>query len=651
MLTCHRMARMAESMKYRSDIDGLRAIAVLPVLLFHAGLPAVSGGYAGVDIFFVISGFLITSLILPDITAGTFSLKQFYERRIRRIFPMLFLIVTASLLMGFMFMIPGQLEEYAKSALAALFSVSNIFFWKQDSYFAESADLKPLLHTWSLGIEEQYYIAFPLLLLMLWRFRKSEHLIMIVAGAAFFSLILANWGGILDGDMRDTITGFPITLTPEYGYYHLATRAWELLCGSLAAILMWQHADRVAAVRTIPATALSWLGFIAIISSYTLLERHTPYPSLYTLPAVLGATAIILFCRPASVLHRLLSWHPFVFTGLISYSLYLWHQPVFAFARILWPDLDQTGFYLLIAGTYALSILSWLWIETPFRNRQIISADRLYRIMGVWFAALVLVTAITAQQKGFLAYYPPFQQQFYINHDERGSYVQARFDSLRNKPFPKSSQKNLLIIGDSHAQDFTNALFESGLDHGWAVSTLQMAARCQIYMGPEDPFTYIKQEDHTLCQQQRLHFSEALPRIAQQAGRIILAASWQLWAAERMDVTLRNIQQAAPQAEIIVIGRKYFDTLSYQDYRQKTRTDGVQVMLPIRTEDKIINTALKEKVGSTRFVDLYDIICHHATSCPLLTPEGRIISYDGGHLTQDGARFIGQRLQDLNVLQ
>lgn len=638
-------------MKYRPDIDGLRAVAVLPVLLFHAGSPWVSGGYAGVDIFFVISGFLITSLILPDIAAGTFSLKQFYERRVRRIFPLLFFVISLALLTAFWLMVPGQLEEYAKSALAALFSVSNIFFWKQDSYFAESADLKPLLHTWSLGIEEQYYVIFPLLLLLIWRYRRSDHLLPIVAGVAAYSFFLANWGGVFDSDMRETVTAFPVTLTPEYGYYHLATRAWELLCGSLAAIILWQYPERVSAIRNPIAAAIAWLGLGGIIASYALLERTTPYPSFYTLPAVLGAVAIILFCRADSLLHRLLSLRPIVFTGLISYSLYLWHQPVFAFARIITPDLTQGDFYLLIMGIYALSILSWRWIETPFRDRQAMPTRRLYQIMGTWFAVLVITTGITAQQKGFLAYYPAFVKQFYISYEERGKYVEKGFYTVRNKDFPHNKNRNLLIIGDSQAQDFTNIMFESSLDKNWNISMIEVPARCQIYIGPEDPFSYIKNGDHKLCRKFKSKYQEKMISLIKKADRIVLAASWELWAAQRIDVTLSQIKNMSPRSEVFIIGQKLFGTITYKKYHESVSKDGVQKFIPISDKNLKINNLLKEKSKEHTFIDIYDIFCTRATACPLLTPEGHLISYDGGHLTQDGARFMGLHLNEINALQ
>ncbi len=637
-------------MKYRSDIDGLRAIAVLPVLLFHAGNPLFSGGYAGVDIFFVLSGFLITSLILPDIATGTFSLTQFYERRIRRILPLLFFVISAALLAAFKIITPGQLDEYARSALAALFSVSNIFFWKQDSYFAENATLKPLLHTWSLGVEEQYYIVFPLFLMLLWRFRKSDHLLKIVAGITLYSFFLANWGGVFDSDIRESVTHLPVTLTPDYGYYLLTTRAWELLCGSLAAILLWQHAKRITKISDRTAYILSWIGLGVILASYFLLDKTTPYPSLYTVPAVLGTVSIILFCRSDNVLYKMLSLRPLVFTGLISYSLYLWHQPVFAFLRHLFPDIHTIVFYIAIGGVYVLSVASWAFIEKPFRNRTTMPTARLYKIMGAWFIALIILIGATIYHKGFIAAYPPFERQFYMNKNERGQYVEKRFDALRNASFPDNIRHNLLIIGDSHAQDFTNILFESSQNAKWNISTLQMKARCQIYIGPDDIFPFINTEDHPLCREQRIKFFQDFSERASQADRIILAASWKLWAAERLVTTLEAIQKAAPQAEIIVIGQKYFGTLTYQDYLRKLAQDSAPITLPINAENIAINTTLKMKAKGQQFIDLYDLFCNRGTACPLLSPEGHVISYDGGHLTQDGATYIGRVLKDTGLL-
>lgn len=636
-------------MKYRSDIDGLRAIAVLPVLLFHAGNPLFSGGYAGVDIFFVLSGFLITSLILPDIATGTFSLTQFYERRIRRILPLLFFVVSAALLAAFVIMTPGQLDEYARSALAALFSVSNIFFWKQDSYFAENATLKPLLHTWSLGVEEQYYIVFPLFLMLLWRFRKSDHLLKIVAGLTLYSFFLANWGGVFDSDIRESVTHLPVTLTPDYGYYLLTTRAWELLCGSLAAIMLWQHADRMTAIGDRTAPILSWIGLGVILASYFFLEKTTPYPSLYTVPAVLGTVCIILFCRSGSLLYRMLSLRPLVFTGLISYSLYLWHQPVFAFLRHLFPDISIIVFYSAIGGIYLLSVASWAFIEKPFRNRTTMPATRLYKIMGAWFIALIILIGATIYHKGFIAAYPPFERQFYISKEERGAYVHTYYDMFRNKNFPRNNRPNLLIIGDSHSQDFVNALHESNQDKTWNISTLYMPSRCQIYQGEEDIESFVAAEDKQLCNTARANFQTHYPRLSLQADRIILAAAWRLWAAERLGTTLKALHASAPQANITVIGLKALSTLQYKDYKKVNPIDPSDMTYDI-PQDKIqINATLKRQAKGYPFIDIMPLLCPRQTHCPLFTPDGHLISHDGSHFTQHGARYLGRKLNALGL--
>ncbi|MES2729818.1 MAG: acyltransferase family protein [Pseudomonadota bacterium] len=633
-------------MKYRSDIDGLRAFAVLPVLFSHIGNNVLPGGYAGVDIFFVISGFLITSLILPELADGTFSLARFYERRIRRIFPLLFLVITLCFLGSFWALDPGQLSEYAKSAIAALLSVSNIFFWLQDSYFAEAMELKPLMHTWSLGIEEQYYIVFPLFLLAFWRWEKNDRLFFALALLALVSFLLANWGGGLDADMRQTITAFPATLTPEYGYYLLTTRAWELLCGSLAAVMMWRYKDRLAHTDGKAAAILAWAGFAGIIVAYGLLGPKTPYPSLYTLPTVLGTVAIILYCRHGSVLHRFLSLKPLVFTGLISYSLYMWHQPIFALMRAGFTDLGHSEFYVAIAGIYALSILSWAYVEKPFRNSVIIPTSRLHLIMGGWLTILLITASVIITNQGFIAKYPPFDQQFFISDEDRGTYLHNHYAELKGKAFTASNTRKILIVGDSFSQDITNSLHESGIDKGVEVSTLYLPARCVFYLGEEDISPAIDPNDIHLCAAERQRFRTALSPLASQADTIIISAAWRWWDANRINQTLQVLHTLAPHATIIVMGTKSFRQLSYRGYyNQKPKTSS-DVTYKLKQEYVDINNLLAHTIKTAKFIDVMSLLCPQKTKCPFFTPDDHLISYDRGHLTQEGARYLGQRLKE-----
>jgi peptidoglycan/LPS O-acetylase OafA/YrhL len=332
---------------YRPEIDGLRAVAILPVMLFHAGFEWFSGGYVGVDVFFVISGYLITSIILEEISAGRFSVAGFYERRARRILPALFFVLLGTTVAGWIWMVPSAFEEYSRALIAVVLFLSNVYFWRTEDYFEPTADLNPLLHTWSLAVEEQFYIVFPLFMLIAWRF-GSGPTFWALAALSLLSLLLAEWGA---------------HNRPSANFFLLPTRGWELGVGAACAFVRRAAPPRANAL-------LSALGLALIVLSVLAFDAETPFPSLYATAPVGGAALIILCGGAGTPVARLLSLRLLVGIGLISYSAYLWHQPLFALARA------RTGAYpppelmaALALATFPLAYLTWRFVEQPFRRR------------------------------------------------------------------------------------------------------------------------------------------------------------------------------------------------------------------------------------------------------------------------------------------
>ena len=373
-------------MKYRSEIDGLRAVAVLPVILFHAGFSTFSGGFVGVDIFFVISGYLITAILITDLNSGRFSILHFYERRARRILPALFFAMLCTLPFAWFWMNPVQLKDFAQSLVAVTTFTSNILFWRETGYFNAASELKPLLHTWSLAVEEQFYIFFPVLLLVLWRF-SSRIVLYIIVALSVTSLFLSHWGSIA---------------APSATFYLIPTRAWELGAGSICAFLLKNR-------QPYKNNALSGLGLILILGSIFLYDSNTPFPSLWALVPVGGTALIILFAQSTTLTANLLSIRPIVFIGLISFSAYLWHQPLFAFAHMQSLSAPPTStMYLLIALSFGLAVFSWRYIEQPFRGRE--NSFRITRrqVFGLSISAMALFSAIGLA--GHLTGGAPFRQ-------------------------------------------------------------------------------------------------------------------------------------------------------------------------------------------------------------------------------------------------
>jgi peptidoglycan/LPS O-acetylase OafA/YrhL len=339
-------------MQYRKEIDGLRSIAVLPVIFFYAGLSIFSGGYVGVDIFFVISGYLITSIIISETNSGNFSLINFYERRARRILPALYFVIIVCLPFAWFWMMPFQLRDFSGSIVSVVFFVSNIFFWKKSGYFQPEAEDNPLLHTWSLGVEEQYYLLFPLLVIIFWRygFKSFFYLLVVIT---FSSLIAAEYFS---------------RLYPSANFYLASTRVWELLTGSLVVLILWKK-------RIKENEFFSFIGLILILISIFIFDEHTRFPSFYALLPVVGTALIILFSSSETLVGKLLSARALVFVGLLSYSDYLWHQPIFAFARL--NDSIEQNIYItisFIALTFTLSFLSWKYVESILIKKMLFAA-------------------------------------------------------------------------------------------------------------------------------------------------------------------------------------------------------------------------------------------------------------------------------------
>ncbi|HEV8410989.1 MAG TPA: acyltransferase, partial [Gemmatimonadaceae bacterium] len=308
-------------MEYRREIDGLRAVAVLPVILFHARIRGFSGGYVGVDVFFVISGYLITSLLVAELDQGRSSIAGFYERRARRILPALCVVMLACLPFAWLWMLPYQLVEFAKSVVAvSVFSSNFLFWWEAGNYFGTANDLKPLLHTWSLAVEEQYYLLFPLSLMLAWRFGR-RNTVRLVAGVAMISLALAVWGWRRHAGMA---------------FYLAPFRGWELLLGAMLAFRAPVADNRAASTRSarLAKEGLALAGILLIAWAIVSFDDITQGPTLFTLVPNVGAALIIVCATSETLVGRMLSHRWLVGVGLVSYSAYLWHQPLFAFARI-----------------------------------------------------------------------------------------------------------------------------------------------------------------------------------------------------------------------------------------------------------------------------------------------------------------------------
>ena len=586
-------------MKYRAEIDGLRALAVIPVILFHAGFELFSGGFVGVDVFFVISGYLITTILIEDIENKRFSIVNFYEKRARRILPALFFVMLACIPFAWMWMLPDPLENFGQSLVATTLSANNILLFLTSGYWDLASEFKPILHTWSLGIEEQFYILFPVFLIAIWHLGKGVVLLSITL-LLIASLALSEW--LSRG-------------SPDAAFFLLHTRAWELFAGSLAAFTVQKNGVQ-------KNDTLAILGLSAIIFSIFFYDESTPFPSVYALVPVLGVILLVLYAHKETLVAKLLSYKVFVGIGLVSYSMYLWHQPIFAFTKIynkIEPGLLTN--LVLITCTFFIAYFSWKYIEKPFRNKSIINGHTL--IFTIFVASIFLVGFGYAAHKTHGFAFRVFDDSvsssdMYISYNQRN--FEFKKDAFQNKVSTK-----VLVIGNSFGRDFVNVLRET-----YDVSSFEL-----IYRDDYDTCTLLK--------------NEAGGILASTADIIIFASNYSLDAGQCNTDAIEFANSR--NSQIFFVGTKQFGF----NHNWIARTNMNQRELlrnPVLLETQNSDFNAAELIPAANYISIMQPLTND--DGVLVTDElGRLISPDRAHLTKYGAIYIGREIvreSALNIL-
>jgi|TARA_R110002124_G_scaffold205760_2_gene372292 peptidoglycan/LPS O-acetylase OafA/YrhL len=464
-------------LNYRPDIDGLRAVAILSVVINHANLGLLNGGFVGVDIFFVISGFLITTIILNDMRNNDFSFVAFYERRARRIFPALFFILLSSAIVAYFLLLPTEFTAFGKSLVATPLFVSNHLFLSEASYFDMSGRVKPLLHTWSLAVEEQFYVLFPIYLLLLWRFAK-KWIMPLTLFALLLSLGVSEWG----------VT----TNREETAFYVLPTRAWELAIGSMLAF------------NCLPQIKNKTLSLFFGISGGGLIlwailrdVGAAAFPGLNALPPTLGCALVIYSASyQKNLISEMLSFSPMVLIGKVSYSFYLWHWPVLIFlGYYLNREVEQSEAILALLFSFFLAILTWRYIERPFRGKSALLTRKSVFIISIAISLfLILCGIVIVKNQGF-------QSRFggdvlsYSQTSKGRDYKIADLPNIPGESFYLGTAEHLedisfAIWGDSHATSFSPALDEISIKNDMGGVLLKEAGCLPGFAlnSPEMPF-------------------------------------------------------------------------------------------------------------------------------------------------------------------
>lgn len=628
-------------MQYRSEIDGLRTVAVVPVVLFHAGFALFSGGFIGVDIFFVISGYLITSIIIRDLDRGSWSLLDFYERRARRILPALALVILCCWPAAWIIMLPLEMKDFAQSAAAAALSVSNLLFWHESDYFGAAAELKPLLHTWSLGVEEQFYIFFPPLLALIWLWPMKRKIV-VLGSVALVSFLLCV---------------ALVHSMPAAVFYLLPFRAWELLAGGGCAF--WH--SRNSREGNGP---LAFLGLAALVTSILVFDKTTPFPSVYTLLPVAGTCLLLLFAAPDNLAGRLLSFRPMVGIGLISYSAYLWHQPLLAFGRLYSPDPPSQLVLLgLSVLSFALAYLSWRFVETPFRRRgagALLPGRRLVLSLSVGIIGLGVVGGAWGHLRdGWPTRYSSEQQAFLDAHRWSSQCMFTRVDPLGSLPVAACSfaaqgpeRGKVALVGDSVMSSLSPELIGFFTSRGYAVEqfthsycTLHRshrydsvdAAGCPEFISRTVDYIAAEEFDLVLTAGSFLNFvSEGAHQVVRDDGSAVSVDSLRRDMADTIAATGAQLIliHPHPQAQVNVLNRAVRELRTHNHLSPySTQQAGFQAEFEV-FRDILIPAFPPDTVH----VDLTAMFCD-GTRCDFIH-EGAPVLSDQVHFTKYGAHVL-----------
>jgi peptidoglycan/LPS O-acetylase OafA/YrhL len=622
-------------MEYRREIDGLRAVSVLSVIFFHANFAAFSGGFVGVDIFFVISGYLITTILLAEKTSGTFTLVNFYERRARRILPALFVVLFTCLPFAWLWLPPTDMNSFSQSLIAVSGFASNILFYSSTGYFDTAAEWKPLLHTWSLAVEEQYYLFFPLFLMLTWKLgtRWIFSLLIIIT---ITSLIHAHWCS---------------TNNPEAGFYLLPARGWELLIGALVAFYMVSYGNKNFSPLT--SQVGSTAGLLLITYSILVFDKHTPFPSLYTLAPTIGAALIILFATSQTITGQLLGYRLLVGIGIISYSTYLWHWPLFVFARhkSIPEAPSQLLLGILAVTAVLLGYLSWKHVESPFRNKQKISRNKIV-VSGIlcttFFIAFGLAGHISdgysnripssdttpaiefpSQANGWCFYEPDTSRDLTVRINGSDCW-------LGNKLSPRKA----ILIGDSFAgnyEPFWDAIGKK-IDLGINPITTNycVPTKDEVWTGP------IAWKAKEQCFNNRRYFVENVAKY----DVAIFGGNWMDYSTKnKMESILALIDFAASKTKIVVLmaAPTAYDINPMEVYNksllEKTVFDITTVPTKRDTELAKANLLLEEtskKYNNVLYIDRDSMFNVNGVPSEVTT-KNIPFSFDGGHISIYGS--------------
>ncbi|MDN4504236.1 acyltransferase family protein [Alteromonadaceae bacterium BrNp21-10] len=614
-------------MQYRFDIDGLRAIAIIAILIFHID-PRFAGGYIGVDIFFVISGFLITGIIWRDIEKNTFSFQLFYLKRIRRLFPALFGTLLLSFIFVIFFGLNSEIEMFGKSTLSSLFYISNVFFYTQNDYFDSDLELNPLLHTWSLSVEEQFYLIFPIFLF--WLFKRKTNSFFYLS--VFFLLSLA-------------LSEYLVHLDKSAAFFLSPSRFWQFLTGSFIAIYFTRKKLTPFVCET-----LSILGLAALTISLLTISEITPFPGLNALLPTAGTALLIIGgINNSTWTYKALASPVPKFLGNISYSLYLWHWPIIVFYKIsISPSLISHDKVIIFCLAILAGYLSWKLIEQP--TAKISVSNKKGQLLGysmLSIAALSVVSVLAISTSSFKSS-DQAHIESYLNYKMKARigtcFLTSGYDDVsffnEEECIKTGETKNVLLIGDSHAAQYYSAL--KSLYPTFNISQIN-ASGCR----PVVEFTDVK-----YCRRlMEKAFTTYIP--GNDFDIILIAGRWLANDIIPLEKTIHYFDNSTSQIMILGPVIEYNQPLPMLLARFGSSAVGEKPQITIARqwdERTSINDQIKQITNGTsvQFASIIDAMCSNET-CITITKEGVPIQSDQSHLTEEGATLLLRRIFDDNL--
>mgnify|MGYP001281709945 FL=1 len=677
---------------YRPEIDGLRAIAVLSVIFFHAGISIFKGGFVGVDIFFVISGYLISTIILKDIEKKNFNINYFYQRRARRILPALIITIALTIPFALVLLPPEDLQNFSKSIISSLTFWSNFQFSFESGYFETSGEYKPLLHTWSLSIEEQFYIFYPLFFILFFKLGK-KFLFLAICTVSILSLFFAQWSGNLNYTYPFFDEELLFFSKSNWSEFMMPFgRVWELAFGAICAFLLNSknnyfqknlHKENTILIFNL----FSFVGIFLILFSFFYLSENFPYPSFYSLMPVVGTVLLILFCNKSTIIQKILSFKILVFIGLISYSAYLFHFPVFSLAR--YTDINNLNYLYIVPLILLASFFNWKFIEKPFRKKNA-SLKKLLIFIIFSYLILILISFYIIKNEGLnkrekFVLPESIEDSFIISKKGKNcfdiNYIHKKENKDKICKIGDINKKEIdfLIFGDSHIISFYN-LFDTLAQKFGKTGLFVGYSACPPIMNVH---TLLKNKERNCNKLNKLVFDISIEK---NIKNLILISRWTYYTdgkysgSDTMNyLSLRPSRSGNKETSRKAFAKGIFDTLEaynklgknvyiieqpplqitsaktvyyrslnsdLSEFKNNLSKNSVKMDKHIHFQmyvKKIFNKALKNYKNLT-LMNLDDVFCDKKINKCLIGNEKKSFYSDYHHLTSDGANMIENKI-------